>query len=65
VLNAIASVQGYTGLNPQGGAETKAQFAKRMLKEWIIAQVKAAEGNAAANTARNTANSSVEAIGIQ
>jgi hypothetical protein len=64
VLNAIASQQGYTGLNPQGGAETKAQFAKRMLRNWIIAQVKAAEGNAAADSARSTANTSVDSIGI-
>jgi hypothetical protein len=64
VLNAIALTQGYTGLNPQGGAETKAQFAKRMLKNWVIAQVKQAEGTPAADAARATANASVDAIGI-
>ncbi len=64
VLNAIASVNGYTGVNPQGGAESKAQFAKRMLRTWIIAQVRAAEGNAAADSARTTANAAVDAIGI-
>jgi hypothetical protein len=64
VLNAIASTNGYTGLNPQGGAETKAQFARRMLRNWVIAQVKIAEGEPAADAARAAVNASVDSIGV-
>jgi len=35
-----------------------------MIRNWIISQVKAAEGNSAADAARTTANASVDAIGI-
>lgn len=64
VLNAFAAQLNYTGTNPQGQAETKAQFARRMLREYIVAVVKQNEGEVASKTARTTSDASVDAIGI-
>jgi hypothetical protein len=64
VLNAVAVMQGYTGLTPLGGAETKAQFTKRWIRDLVKAQLKAVEGNAAAVSARATTDAAVDAIGI-
>jgi hypothetical protein len=64
VLNAIADAKGFTGLNPQGGAETKAQFAKRMLIKTILEDVKRQEWSTSAAASRITIDASVDAIGV-
>lgn len=40
--------------------ETKAQYAKRMAKRWVMENVKAFEADLAANTARDAAIEAVE-----
>jgi hypothetical protein len=60
VQNAFASQFGYTGLTPQGAAETKAEFTKRMLIKFIKDTVKSVETGPAIETARQTVDSSIE-----
>lgn len=65
VRDSIAANRGYTGTDPQGNPETKTQFAKRMIVQWIKTEVKRAEGHTATTAAQAAVDSSVEAIGIQ
>lgn len=64
VLTAFGNQLGYTGTNPQGQAETRAQFARRKLREYIVTIVKQHEGSVAERAARTTSDTSVDSIGI-
>lgn len=58
VLDGIAITRDYEGRKLDG--ETKAQFAKRMVKEDVKAWVVGAESSAGAVTAGETANSEID-----
>jgi hypothetical protein len=64
VLNGFADARGYTGTNPQGNPETKAQFAKRQLILFILNELKRQEWSTAAAQSRVTIDASVDGIGV-
>lgn len=58
-VDAYCALYNYQALLPGGGAnpETRNQFAKRMVANWIKDTTKEYEATLAATTARNAANS--------
>lgn len=60
IENAFTQTYSYTGQNPQGGAETKNQFIKRMIIEFVKETVKRVEGEAAGKQARTAAEADVD-----
>ena len=71
VIEALAGNYGYeTNIKDAEGntipnPETKAQFAKRMMAQWVKQNISAWESNEAAQVARTAAIANVELINIE
>lgn len=56
VVDAISARYGYTGTAPDGTAQTKQQFVRERLRQWLRDEVRAhEESEAAAKAARDVA----------
>lgn len=65
VLDTLAIQWGYTGINPNTQlAETKAQFSKRIVAQWIKTQYQAGKADAAAQSAKVTSLSTTASVDI-
>lgn len=52
VFDSLAAKYKYTGTDANGAAQTKAQFAREQVKDWLIGEVREYEQNEAAVAAR-------------
>lgn len=53
-LNAVAEKYGYTGVDERGNPQTKKQFTKNLIKQWLYQAMIDTEGQKAANDAKSS-----------